>query len=65
MAKVRPYEPRSSLVGSLAAFGTRRMIHFAQWRARREARAQLARGPADAPDQVFRGFIQINLIRSR
>lgn len=64
-ARVRAYEPPHSLASSLAAFGTRRMVHFAQWRARREARAELAHGPAGARDQVFRGLIQINLIRPR
>jgi hypothetical protein len=35
-------------------------VRLAQWRGRRQARDELARGPSD---QVFRGFIQINLIR--
>jgi hypothetical protein len=60
MAATQPYElrPRRTMMGSLAAFGTRRMIDFAHWRARREVRAQMR-----PSDQVFRGFIQINLIR--
>jgi hypothetical protein len=37
-------------------------VHFAEWRARREMQAELAR-PRTA--QVFRGLVQINLIRPR
>jgi hypothetical protein len=62
MAATRPYEsrPRRTMMGSLAAFGSRRMLDFARWRARREARVQMR-----PSDQVFRGFIQINVIRLR
>jgi hypothetical protein len=59
MATIRPVqlEPRRTLWGSLAAFGTRRMVRYAQWRARRD-------GPPPRPsDQMFRGFVQINVIR--
>jgi hypothetical protein len=49
------------VAGRVAAFATRRAVAFAQWRARREVQAELAR----PRDQVFRGVIQINLIRSR
>jgi hypothetical protein len=60
MAATRPYElrPRRTMLGALAAFGSRRMLGFARWRALREARAQMR-----PSEQVFRGFIQINLIR--
>jgi hypothetical protein len=34
-------------------------VRFAHWRGRREAEAALAR----SGDNVFRGFVQINLIR--
>lgn len=54
------HEPRRSILGSLAAFGARRMVRFAQWRARRAIRAT-----AEPSDQVFRGFVQINLIRQQ
>jgi len=62
MAATRPYEPRPrrTMLGSIAAFGARRMLDFGRWRARREARAELR-----PSDQVFRGFIQINVIRLR
>jgi len=49
------------LLGSIAAFGARRMIGYARWRARREAQALRAR----PSDQQFRGFVQINVIRPR
>jgi hypothetical protein len=51
--------PRRTWTGRLAASGTRRLIGFARWRGRRDAKAALSR----PNDQVFRGFIQINLIR--
>jgi hypothetical protein len=51
--------PRRTWTGRLAAFGTRRLIGFARWRGRRDVQAALSR----PSDQVFRGFIQINLIR--
>jgi hypothetical protein len=55
-------EPRRrTLGGALAAFGTRRLVRFAAWRARRESRKTAVR----PSDQVFRGFVQINLIRPR
>jgi hypothetical protein len=59
MARIPRLEPeRRSMLGSLAAFGARRMLGVARWRARREVQAQMRRS-----EQVFRGFIQINLIR--
>lgn len=51
---------RPTLMGRLAAFGTRSAVRFAFWRAAREARREVRR----QDEQVFRGFIQINLIRS-
>jgi len=36
-------------------------VKFVEWRARREMRAELARG---GRDQRYRAFIQINLIRN-
>ena len=50
-------------MGSLAAFGVRRMVHFAQWRALVQARREARTAPARPSEQVFRGFIQINMIR--
>jgi hypothetical protein len=38
---------------------TRGLVRIAQWRGRRQAQADLARSNG----QVFRGLIQINLIR--
>jgi hypothetical protein len=60
MATIPLYEPppRNTFLGSLAAFGTRRLLGVARWRARREIRAQMR-----PSQQAFRGFIQINLIR--
>jgi hypothetical protein len=58
---VRTTEARRSLVGRAAAFGARNAARLAFWRARREARATDAR----PMEPVFRGFIQINLIRPR
>jgi hypothetical protein len=60
MATIPLYEPppRRTLLGALAAFGARRVMGVARWRARREIRAQMK-----PSGQVFRGFIQINLIR--
>jgi hypothetical protein len=46
----------------MAAFATRRAVRFVQWRARREVQTELAR---PCQPQVFRGFVQINLIRPR
>jgi hypothetical protein len=43
------------------AFGARTAARFVVWRARREARA--VAGPTRP--HLFRGFIQINLIRPR
>lgn len=73
MTRVYEAPPRRTWAGALAAFGTRRVVRFAQWRARREARAALEQGSsrlaarlaARPSDQLFRGFIQINLIRPR
>ncbi|WP_309089601.1 hypothetical protein [Phenylobacterium sp.] len=45
----------------IGAFGMRRALAFAEWRARREIQAELRRPRS----QVYRGFIQINLIRTR
>lgn len=39
----------------------RRALAFAEWRARREIQAELRRPHT----QLYRGFIQINVIRSR
>ena len=50
-------------MGRLAAFGTRNAVRFAAWRARREARA-LEHAPKSR-DPVYRGFVQINLIRPK
>jgi hypothetical protein len=51
----------------MAAFGTRNLVRFAQWRGRRSAerdlKAEARARPGASP--VFRGFIQINLIKSR
>jgi hypothetical protein len=57
----RAAEPRRTLRGALAAFGVRRLVGFARWRARREAWAVVGRPSA----QVFRGFVQINLIQAK
>jgi len=48
-------------MGRAAAFGARNAARLAFWRARRETRATDAR----PMEPVFRGFIQINLIRPR
>jgi len=40
-------------------------LKFVEWQGRREARAELRRGVAPGQPQVFRGFIQINLVRPR
>jgi len=45
----------------VGAFGMRRALAFAEWRARREIQAELRRPRS----QVYRGFVQINLIRMR
>ena len=47
----------------MAAFGTRTLVRFAQWRGRKDAKRELRHGGGGPP--VFRGFIQINLVRLR
>jgi hypothetical protein len=60
---MRRVAPRRGLAGALAAFAARRLAGFAAWRARAAARRA---GRSGRPsDQVFRGFVQINLIRPR
>jgi hypothetical protein len=44
----------------MGAFGLRRAVAFAEWRARREIQAELRRPRS----HIYRGFVQINLIRN-
>ncbi|MGA0607044.1 hypothetical protein ACO2Q0_13705 [Phenylobacterium sp. VNQ135] len=56
-----PTTDRPGLLDRLGAFGARRALAFAEWRARREIQAELRRPRA----QSYRAFIQVNLIRGR
>lgn len=56
-----PANSRPTLLDSLGAFGARRALAFAEWRARREIQAELRRRRT----QLYRAFVQINVIRSR
>ncbi|MDB5444997.1 MAG: hypothetical protein JWQ97_314 [Phenylobacterium sp.] len=52
---------RDSLGSKLAAVGVRGLVRLAHWRGRKDAEKALRRSRTPA----FRGFIQINLVRSR
>jgi hypothetical protein len=55
-------EPRRTWLGSVAAFGARRMVRFAQWRALGRARREVRQAARGRLAPQFRGFIQINRI---